>query len=70
MGTSQPRISRRRAFVVQYGDDARLERGEVFGRVEHVDTGRSARFSSQRELDAFVLEVLKESAREFGADLE
>ena len=70
MDTSHSRISRRRAFVVQYGDDARLEQGEVCGRVEHVDTGRSARFSSQRELDAFVLEVLKESAREFGADLE
>ena len=70
MGTSQSRISRRRAFVVQYGDDARLERGEVFGRVEHVDSGRSARFSSQRELDAFVLQILNESARGFDEDAE
>ena len=48
------------AFLVRYGDDANLERGEVRERVEHVDSGGVARFASQQGLDAFVSEFLHE----------
>ena len=62
MGSSQSRLLRRRAFVVQVREGARLGSGEILGRVERVDSGRRARFWSRQELNACVVEIPSESA--------
>jgi hypothetical protein len=38
------------AFVVQFRTPTDFERGQVEGRVEHIASGRTARFESTREL--------------------
>jgi hypothetical protein len=47
------RFPQAKAFVVQLGDGADVPGGRLLGRVEHVATGRAARFGSPRELVAF-----------------
>ena len=47
------RFPQAKAFVVQLGDEADVPRGRLLGRVEHVTTGRAARFGSSAELVAF-----------------
>jgi hypothetical protein len=46
------------AFVVQLRADAECESARFSGRVEHVVTGRAARFRSVGELHAFIVRVL------------
>jgi hypothetical protein len=43
-------------FVIQVRPDVDLERGVFQGRVEHMDSGQSARFRTVEELVAFVLQ--------------
>ena len=50
----------RRAFLVRYADDADPGRGVVSGRVEHVNSGNNARFSSQEELNQIIARMLRE----------
>ena len=50
----------RRAFLVRYTDEADPPRGRVSGRVEHVESGASLRFSSQEELNQFIACTLSE----------
>jgi len=50
------------AFVVQFGRETALDTGRMSGRVEHVVSGRVARFQSLDELVAFMTEVLREVA--------
>ena len=38
------------AFVVQFRTPTDFERGRVEGRVEHIASGRTARFASTRQL--------------------
>ena len=47
-----------RAFVVQLAADADLKAGVVLGRVEHVTTGKSRRFTSIDELLGFMEKTL------------
>ena len=47
-----------RAFVVQFSPETSPADGRLGGRVEHVHTGRSARFDSLDQLLAFVGQVL------------
>lgn len=54
------RLPRRRAFLVQLGADTDPSLGKLTGRIEHVDTGRSAHFESREELHVFVRRVLGE----------
>src|SRR5262252_2042469 len=49
-------LSPARAFVVQFREGAAGRR--FTGRVEHMTTGRAARFASPEELQAFFLRVL------------
>lgn len=49
-----------RAFLIRYSAASNLEDGDVSGRVEHVDSGQSARFHSRQELDDFIGEVIRE----------
>jgi hypothetical protein len=48
--------------VVQFGRETALDTGRMAGRVEHVVSGKAARFQSVDELMAFMTEVLREVA--------
>ncbi len=50
----------RAAFVIQIQPDARLDDGQIKGRVEHVASTRATRFHSLDELLAFITAVLKD----------
>ncbi|MCU0232760.1 MAG: hypothetical protein MUE90_01830 [Thermoanaerobaculales bacterium] len=50
-----------RAFLVSLSGDADPSEEVFFGRVEHVQTGRRATFSSPGELQAFMALVLDEN---------
>jgi len=51
-------LSPYRAFVVQFREQADIEKGQWVGRVEHVTSGQSSHFQSLDELLAFVTRVL------------
>ena len=55
MGSDWPH---ERAFVLQLGPQADPAGGRLEGRIEHVASLRSARFSSLVELVAFLMDVL------------
>jgi hypothetical protein len=57
-----PAFAPAQAFVVQFGRETALDTGRMPGRVEHVVSGRVARFQSLDELVAFMTEVLREVA--------
>jgi prophage DNA circulation protein len=48
-------------FVIQVRPDVDLDRGIFSGRVEHVDSGQSARFRNVEELLAFVQRFARKS---------
>lgn len=52
------------AFVVQFAADSRPQGGSAGGRVEHIASGRSARFASVEELLAFFTAVLTQADAE------
>ena len=47
------------AFVVQFGRETAVDTGRMAGCVEHVVSGKVARFRSLEELVAFLTEVLR-----------
>jgi len=47
-----------RSFVVQLSADTSRDSRRFRGRVEHIASGRSRRFESLDELEAFLAEVL------------
>lgn len=51
-------MSPQRAFVLQFYPAADVEHGRFVGRVEHVASGRTARFDSLDTLVAFLGQVL------------
>ena len=55
-----PAFAPAQAFVVQFGRETALDTGRIAGRVEHVVSGKAARFQSLDELVAFMSEVLRE----------
>ena len=55
-----PAFAPAQAFVVQFGRETALDTGRMAGRVEHVVSGRVARFQSLDELLAFMTTVLRE----------
>jgi hypothetical protein len=54
------RLSPEGAFVVQFGAHSDPAVGRAAGRVEHVRSGRAARFASVADLLAFISRVLAE----------
>ena len=54
------RLPSSRAFLVWLSSDAAPDRGLLCGRVEHVQSGRTARIESPEDLQAFVTLVLSE----------
>jgi hypothetical protein len=61
---AEKRLSSQAAFVVQFVAGSDIRRGAVGGRVEHVATGRSARFASVDELLQFLGDVLAQPTAE------
>lgn len=57
-----------RAFVIQFSPESNVVDGRLGGRVEHVDTGRSARFESLEQLMAFLGQLMSEHALAKGAE--
>ncbi|HSN56245.1 MAG TPA: hypothetical protein VLT32_16385 [Candidatus Sulfomarinibacteraceae bacterium] len=53
-----------RAFLVSLSGDADPSEELFYGRVEHVQTGRRATFSSPGELQAFIALVLDEKQQQ------
>ncbi|MBM4254268.1 MAG: hypothetical protein FJ147_00040 [Deltaproteobacteria bacterium] len=51
----------RRAFVLQLSTQADLSQGRIYGRVEHISSGRARRCGSIEELLAFITSVLEEN---------
>ena len=51
-------LSPARAFVVQFREETEAARDYFAGRVEHMISGRAARFHSPEELLAFFAQVL------------
>ncbi|HTT63944.1 MAG TPA: hypothetical protein VMG35_18965 [Bryobacteraceae bacterium] len=47
-----------RDFVIQIRPDADVRAGQLEGRVEHIDSGRSSHFKSVEELVAFLTAML------------
>ena len=63
MGQNRERstpLTPQRAFVVQFHSDTDLVAGRMVGRVEHVVSGRSERFSSVVSLLASIEKVLED----------
>jgi hypothetical protein len=58
-----PELPAWKAFVVQFSRDTGTEPGVVSGRVEHLSSGRRARFNTSEELLA-VLQMLLDELRE------
>jgi hypothetical protein len=54
-----PPFAPEHAFVVQFGRETAVDTGRMAGRVEHVVSGKVARFRSLEELVAFLTEVLR-----------
>ena len=62
MSSSQPALPSDRAFVVQFHPPKPDGSPTCEGRVEHLVSYREARFHSQEELLAFMIDVLTEGA--------
>ena len=54
-----PPFAPEQAFVVQFGRETAVDTGRMAGRVEHVVSGKVARFQSLDELVVFMTEVLR-----------
>ena len=55
-------LSIHRSFVVHIYPGADLERGRIFGRVEHVVSGDAAEFASAEELLNWIIQLLSRPA--------
>jgi hypothetical protein len=56
----RPPFAPTQAFVVQFGRETAVDAGRIAGRVEHVVSGKVARFQSLEALVAFMTMVLRE----------
>ncbi len=61
-GDEAPKLPAWKAFVVQFSVDTVPGSGVCAGRVEHLSSGRRARFGSQAELLAMLQRLLSEAS--------
>ena len=57
---SEEHLPSRRTFLLRFSDATRPEAGVYRGRVEHIGTGRTARFTSLQEVTEFAAEIMVE----------
>jgi hypothetical protein len=58
MSKQRPLLPANRAFVVQLHADAEVDKGHVFGRVEHIVSFQATHFQSVEELLAFIKRIM------------
>jgi hypothetical protein len=58
MPSQRPTFPTQRAFVVQVHADAVVAQEHVWGRVEHIVSGRATHFQTMEELVQFIVQVL------------
>jgi hypothetical protein len=59
-----PALPAWKAFVVQFSRETRMQTGSFSGRVEHISSGRRARFGSTKELLAALRMLLDQLGEE------
>ena len=57
---SEEHLPSRRTFLLRFSDATGPEAGIYHGRVEHISTGRTARFTSLQEITEFAAEIMIE----------
>jgi hypothetical protein len=57
---SEEHLPSRRTFLLRFSDATHPEAGVYRGRVEHIGTGRTARFSSLQEATEFAAQMMVE----------
>ena len=50
----------RRTFLLRFSDATRPEAGVYHGRIEHIGTGRTTRFTSMQEVVDFAKQIMVE----------
>jgi hypothetical protein len=55
---NEEHLPSRRTFLLRFSDATRPEAGIYHGRVEHIGTGRTARFTSLQEVNRFADEIM------------
>jgi hypothetical protein len=55
---NEEHLPSRRTFLLRFSDATRPEAGIYHGRVEHIGTGRTARFTSLQEVTRFADEIM------------
>ena len=64
---TEEHLPSRRTFLLRYSDSANPVAGIHRGRIEHIPTGRTARFTSLQSIDEFVQDILAdENGQESG----
>lgn len=59
----------KRTFLVRLSDEADPEKGLYCGRVEHLQSGETARIQSENSLRAFLTTILLEQLRQEQSEL-
>jgi len=54
----------KRTFLIRLSDEADPENGLYCGRVEHIQSGQTKRFLSERSLRKFLITILLEELRQ------
>jgi hypothetical protein len=57
---SEERLPSRRTFLLRFSDATRPEAGVYRGRIEHIGTGKTTRFTSLQEVSEFTAEIMVE----------
>ena len=57
-----------RTFLLRFSSTAQPQMGINRGRIEHIPSGRTVRFSSQKNIDDFVQEMLTAEDEQHPAD--
>jgi hypothetical protein len=65
---AEEHLPSRRTFLLRFSSAAQPQMGIYRGRIEHIPSGRTARFSSQENIDDFVQEVLTAENGQHSAD--
>ena len=55
---NEEHLPSRRTFLLRFSDATRPETGVYHGRVEHIGTGRTTRFTSLQEITEFAAEIM------------
>jgi hypothetical protein len=62
--TEMTHLPAKRTFLVRLSDEADPENGLYCGRVEHIQSGQTTRFLSERSLREFLTTILLEQLRQ------